>query len=63
MFSFLMVDMPFLEQRVNKLLIGNEVKMRGPDQGLGPILASKKWGSGTDSRVQKSCCGTNPSYY
>ena len=24
-----------------------EVKMRGPDQGLGPIPASKIWGSGT----------------
>ena len=31
----------------------NDVKIRGPDQGLGPIPASKKCGSGTDSRVQK----------
>ena len=44
MFSFLTVDMPFLEQRVNKLLnlmIGIEVKIRGPDQGLGSIPVSK----------------------
>ena len=26
--------------------------MRGPDQGLGPIPASKKLGSVTDPRVQ-----------
>ena len=32
---------------------GYEVKIRGPNQGLGPIPASKKWGSGTDPRVQK----------
>ena len=25
-----------------------EVKMRGPDQGLGPMPASKKWVTGTD---------------
>ena len=30
-----------------------EVKIRGPDQGLGPITASKKWGSGTNPRVKE----------
>ena len=40
-----------------------EVKIRGSDQGLGPITVSKKWGSGTDPRVQISCCGTNSSDY
>ena len=29
------------------------VKMRSPNQGLGSIPASKKWGSGSDIRVQK----------
>ena len=33
--------------------IQTEVKIRGPNQGLGPIPASKKWGSGTDPSVQK----------
>ena len=27
------------------------VKMRSPNQGLGSIPASKKWGSGSDPRV------------
>ena len=31
----------------------NEVEISSPDQGLSPIPASKKWGSGTDPRVQK----------
>ena len=29
------------------------VKIRGPNQGLGSIPASKKWGSGIDPRVHK----------
>ena len=31
----------------------SEVKKRSPNQGLGSIPASKKWGSGSDPRVQK----------
>ena len=31
----------------------SEVKMRDPDQGLGPIPASKKCGSGINPRVHK----------
>ena len=31
----------------------DEVKIRGPNQGLGPITMSKKGGSGTDPRVPK----------
>ena len=40
-----------------------EVKMRGPDQGLGPIPASKNEVLGPIPESKKSCCGTNPSDY
>ena len=39
------------------------LKMKSLNQGLGLIPASKKWGSGSDPRVKKSCCGTYPSDY
>ena len=40
----------------------NEVKIRAPDQGLGPIPASKNEVLGLIPESKKSCCGTNPSY-
>ena len=42
----------FLER--NHLALLAEVKIRGPNQGMGPIPALKKWGSGTDPRAQKN---------
>ena len=35
------------------MLLCIEVKIRGPNQGLGPIPVSKKWGSGINPWVQK----------
>ena len=40
-----------------------EVKIRGPDQGLGPIPASKNEVLGLIPETKKLCCGTNPSDY
>ena len=37
--------------------------MRGPDQGLGPIPASKNEVLGLIPESKKSCGGTNPSDY
>ena len=39
--------------QINSNITGHEVKIRGPDQGLGPIPSSKKWGSGTDPKAKK----------
>ena len=46
-----------------RVCVSMEVKIKGPDQGLGPIPASKNEILGLISESKKSCCGTHPSNY
>ena len=45
------------------MLVEREVKIRGPNEGLGQIPESTKWGYGADHIVQKICCGNRSQYY
>ena len=42
------------------IIKGFEVKIRGPNQGLGSIPTSKNEVLGLIPESKKSCCGTNP---